>query len=114
VAGAVDFLDFFFDFFFEVAVEAEVAVVAVVAVDVVISVFVDLVVEAGLSSANAAPRDRTATATRAESVFFIFSSVFPFHLWPARGLPTEPLAQPCCHAREMEGEREIKGFLRMV
>jgi hypothetical protein len=114
VAGAVDFLDFFFDFFFEVAVEAVDAAVAVEAVVVVVSVFVVLVVEAGLSSANAAPSDRTATATRAESVFFISSSVFPFHLWPARGLPTEPLAQPRCHAQIERGEEKIKRLLRMV
>jgi hypothetical protein len=72
--GAVDFFDFLV-FFLWVPVEAEDADVAVVAVVVVVSVFVVLVVEAGLSSANAAPSDRTATATRAESVFFIFFSI---------------------------------------
>jgi hypothetical protein len=110
VAGAVDFLDFFDFFFLVVVVDGVVAVVAVVA-GATVAV---LAVVAGLSSANAAPRDRTATATRAESVFFITSSVFPFHLWPARGRPTKPLAQPCCHALGRKEERQVKGLLGMV
>jgi hypothetical protein len=111
VAGAVDFLDFFFDFFFEVVVDAVEADVAVAAGAALAAGFAVAVLA---SSANAAPRDRTATATRAESVFFISSSVFPFHLWPARGLPTEPSAQPRCHAAPEDEKREIKRFLRMV
>jgi hypothetical protein len=61
-------------FFFEVAVVAVVAVVvvvvvAVVAVDAVVAAFG---VAVGLVWANATPSERSATATRAESVFFIF------------------------------------------
>ena len=62
-----DFFDFFDFLWVEVeAVEAEVAVVAELAA----GAEADLAA-AGLSSANAAPSERTATATRAESVFFI-------------------------------------------
>jgi hypothetical protein len=58
-------------FFFEVAVVAVVVVVvvAVVAVDAVVAAFG---VAVGLVWANATPSERSATATRAESVFFIF------------------------------------------
>jgi hypothetical protein len=64
-------------FFFEVAVVAVVAVVVVVVVAVVAVDAVDAVVAAfgvavGLVWANATPSERSATATRAESVFFIF------------------------------------------
>jgi hypothetical protein len=68
-AGLVLFLLFLC--FFAVAVEAVVAVVVVVVVAVVV-VAVDAFVPAALSSANATPSERSATATRAESVFFIF------------------------------------------
>jgi hypothetical protein len=66
----------FLTFFFEVAVVAVVAVVVVavvvVAVDAVVAAMVAFGVAAGLVWANATPSERSATATRAESVFFIF------------------------------------------
>jgi hypothetical protein len=47
--------------------------------------------------AKATPADRSATATRAEMVFFMFFSN-PLFLWPVRGLPTRQSAQIRCHA----------------
>jgi hypothetical protein len=126
VAGAVDFLAFFFDFFFEVVVEAVEAVVAVVAVAAAAAgaaaaglaaagAAVAGLAAAGLSSANAAPRDRTATATRAESVFFIYLPPFsPFICGRPGVCRRNPPAQPCCHGEPGRETREIKRFLRMV
>jgi hypothetical protein len=79
------FVVFFFDFFLVVV---ELGVVAVDVVDVfsvvapvtgLVVVLASVFVWVFASSAKAAPSDRTATATRAESVFFIFLPPFsPF------------------------------------
>src|ERR1035437_7023876 len=107
----VTFLVVFFTFFLLVGafVSVVVAVFSVVLPVIGFVVVVALVVWVFASCAKATPSDRTATATRAERVFFIlFSS--PLFLWPARGLPTKHLAQPRCHARDRCRARTIKSI----
>ena len=70
-AGLAAFLLFLC--FFAVVVEAVVAVVVVVVVAVVVVAVGATVAAFGVAVwANATPSERSATATRAESVFFIF------------------------------------------
>src|ERR1035437_1633675 len=90
------FVTFLVDFFFVVFLPVGALVSVVVeAFSVVLPVITLVVVLASVfvvvfaSSAKATPSDRTATATRAERVFFIFFSS-PLFLWPARGSPTRP------------------------